>query len=259
MFVGTEIAFDPRLSKTEKVYIRLLGAPISGLRIRVRRVLPALTGSCESILDAGCGLGVFSFEMAKRFKAAKVLGIDMDAEQIAANKTIARQAGLANLSFAVQDATRLTFDNEFDLILSVDVIEHVEDDLSVCRGICKALKPGGRLIMHVPAMYRWWIIFGKRLNFTHEKGHVRPGYTPVSISELLARAGLVVDDVKYTYGWLETVTNNIANIISRGSKSNKWLYALVFPLLLFISYWGQFSNPKEGSGVLVRAHKKNDN
>lgn len=256
MFIGKEVALDPRLSRAEKLYIKLLGVPINGMRIRARHILPKLMGNYSKILDAGCGMGVFSFEMAKKMKTASIRSIDLNEKQIEANRQIAEKCGFNNLSFEIGDATNITGTNEYDMILSCDVIEHVEDDLSVCKGIFNALKPGGKLVMHIPAMYRRWLFFGRRLNFTHEKGHVRPGYTPEGIRQLLQTAGFKVDTVRYTYGFLETATNNIANIISRSNKQNKVLYALAFPVLLFISYWGQFKTPKDGSGVLVTAHKE---
>ena len=57
-------------SRFERTYARLLGAPANGLRIRLRRVLPATDGSYGTILDAGCGNGVFSMELAKRHPEA---------------------------------------------------------------------------------------------------------------------------------------------------------------------------------------------
>ncbi len=256
MFIGTEIQYDPRLSTLERWYIRLLGVPINGLRIRARHILPLVQGPWSAILDAGCGLGVFSLEMAKRMPQARVQGIDLNEKQIGVNNQIARSANLANCSFRTADAAALEDCEAYDLVLSVDVIEHVEDDLEACRRMARALRAGGRLVMHVPAMYRRWILWGRRLNFTHEKGHVRPGYTPESIRDLLSQAGFDVETVRYTYGAVETVTNNIANLISRSNKQNKIWYALVFPVLLFVSYWGQFGTPRDGSGILVTARKR---
>lgn len=255
MFVGTETAFDPRLSKSEKLYIRFLGVPINGLRIRARRILPMVSGTPKRVLDAGCGVGVFCFEMAKKLKESRILGIDSDEEQIRINNKIALTAGLKNCHFQTGNVCEFGYREQFDMVLCVDVIEHIENDVGVCRGLFDALTEGGKLIMHVPAKYRRWIFFRKRLNFWKEKDHARPGYTLEEITGILEEVGFVICLAKYTYGWLETVTNNISNIISRSKKENKYLYALAFPILSFISYWGQFSNPGDGSGILVVAEK----
>ena len=103
MFIGSEIRFDRRLNAAERFYIKMLGVPISGLRIRARHILPYLKGTYKRLLDAGCGLGVFSIEMAKRLEDAEVIGIDTDEEQIRVNNMIAQQAGLNNLHFEVAE------------------------------------------------------------------------------------------------------------------------------------------------------------
>ena len=57
-FAGCELSLDSDRSRFERMYARVLGAPANGLRIRLRRVLPATGGSFCDILDAGCGQGI---------------------------------------------------------------------------------------------------------------------------------------------------------------------------------------------------------
>jgi len=125
-FPGRELSLDPSRSRFERLYANLLGAPANGLRIRLRRVLPATDGSYPAILDAGCGAGVFSFELAKRHPEAKVTGVELEPELVARANEIARRAELGNVTFQQGDVTKLDFDSEFDLVLSVDNFEHVE-------------------------------------------------------------------------------------------------------------------------------------
>jgi len=132
-FAGCELSLDPGRSRFERWYARVLGAPANGLRIRLRRVMPATVGDYASILDAGCGSGVFSFELAKRHPHAEVLGVDMDPALIARARIVAAGAGLANCRFEERDVTGLGFDREFDLVVSVDNLEHVEDDVAAIR------------------------------------------------------------------------------------------------------------------------------
>ena len=75
-FPGRELSLDPGRSRFERMYANLLGAPANGLRIRLRRVLPVTEGSYQKILDAGCGSGVFSFELAKQHPEAQVAGVE---------------------------------------------------------------------------------------------------------------------------------------------------------------------------------------
>jgi SAM-dependent methyltransferase len=253
-FPGAEQSLDPDLSWLEKAYIRCLGVPISGLRIRLRRVLPATRGSYRKILDAGCGLGVFTMELAKQQPEAEVLGIDIDEAAVRRAALIAERAGISNCRFLVGDVTDLGISSEFDLVLSVDNLEHVEDDVRAMRNLRAALKPGGTLVVHVPGYYRRWLMFGRRVNF-HVPGHVRPGYTAERLTAKLEQAGFEVLEHRYTYGALETFTNNISYLISGAERRNRQLYAVVFPLLLAVSYFGKFLRPRWGAGLLATARR----
>ncbi|HJP34721.1 MAG TPA: class I SAM-dependent methyltransferase, partial [Gammaproteobacteria bacterium] len=142
-FVGGELFWDKNLGLFSRIYCGLFGVPISGLRIRLRRVLPSLTGTPEKVLDAGCGRGVFSYQLAKRFPKAEIVAVDIDSSQLERNAAIAAKAKLENVSFVENDISRLTFEDEFDLVLSVDNLEHLEDDLQGLMSIYSALKQNG--------------------------------------------------------------------------------------------------------------------
>ncbi len=253
-FPGRELSLDQERSRFERLYARVLGAPANGLRIRLRRVLPATDGSYHAILDAGCGSGVFTFELSKRHPDARVIGVDSDHDQIARNAEIATRAQLSNCRFLEGDVTKLGFEDEFDLVVSVDNLEHVEDDVQAMRTLLRALRPGGRLVVHVPGYERRWILFGRRVNFD-VPGHVRPGYKAAHLVGKLTDAGFLVRTHQYTYGALETFTNNISYLITGADQRRKLPYAAVFPLLLALSYFGKFGKPKWGAGVLAVAER----
>jgi SAM-dependent methyltransferase len=253
-FPGSELSLDPGRGRFERLYARLLGAPANGLRIRLRRVLPATDGSYGSILDAGCGSGVFSFELAKLHPEAAVLGVDSEPALVERANEIADHAGLANCRFLEGDVTRLGFDDAFDLVLSVDNLEHVPDDSGALLTLWHALRPGGRLVVHVPGYERRWFLFGRRVNFD-VPGHVRPGYKAEDLVAKLEGAGFEVSDCHYTYGALETFTNNISYVITEADQRRKAAYAAVFPALLALSWFGKFSRPSWGAGVLAVARR----
>jgi SAM-dependent methyltransferase len=251
---GSELAFDPGRSRFERLYARVLGAPANGLRIRLRHVLPATDGAHRSILDAGCGNGVFSFELAKRHPDAQVVGIEIDEGLVARDNEIARRAGLRNCRFEIGDVTTLGFDSEFDLVVSVDNLEHVEDDVKAMRVLLEALRPGGTLVVHTPGYERRWLLFGRRVNFD-VPGHVRPGYRTDELTTKLRDAGFTVASQRATYGIIETFTNNLSYLITGADQRRKGVYALVFPVLLGVSWFGQFARPKWGAGVLAVARR----
>lgn len=251
---GCELSLDPGLGRLERLYSRVLGAPANGLRIRLRRVLPATEGDYRTILDAGSGSGVFSFELAKRHPQAQVLGVELDPQLVVRTNEIARRAGLTNCRFEEGDVTQLEFEGEFDLVVSVDNFEHVADDVAAMKRLWQALRPGGTLVAHVPGYERRWILFGRRVNFD-VPGHVRPGYRAHELAEKLQRAGFEIEQQGYTYGAAETFTNNISYLITGADRRNKGLYAVAFPALLGLSYLGKFSSPRWGAGVLTKARR----
>jgi SAM-dependent methyltransferase len=253
-FPGRELSLDPSRGRFERLYASVLGAPANGLRIRLRRVLPSTKGRYERILDAGCGSGIFTMELAKRHPEAQVVGIELEQVLVDRSNEVARRAGLTNCRFEQGDVTKLDYEGEFDLVVSVDNFEHVEDDVAAMRALWTALRPGGRLVAHVPGYERRWLMFGKRVNFD-VPGHVRPGYWAEDLVGKLQTAGFEVTRHQYTYGPLETFTNNISYLISGADQRNKLLYAAAFPVLLGLSYFGQFSKPKWGAGVLAEARR----
>jgi SAM-dependent methyltransferase len=253
-FPGCELSLDVSRSQFERMYARVLGAPANGLRIRLRRVLPATRGTFANILDGGCGQGVFSMELAKAHPEAQVVGIDMDPTLVSRANAIAQRAGLTNVRFEVGDVTKLEYDAAFDLVVSVDNLEHVEDDVTAMRGLMRALRPGGRAVVHVPGYERRWLIFGRRVNFD-VPGHVRPGYRTNELVERLTGAGFDVSSYQSTYGIVETFTNNISYLITGADQKRKGAYALVFPFLLALSWLGKTSRPQWGAGVLAVAQR----
>ena len=255
MWIGTDLIYHPELNAFEKIYLTIFGVPISGLRNRARRILPLFKGrEFNSLLDAGCGPGIFTFELARRYPTCKVVGVDMLEKEVGNNNIVAESAGLKNCTFEVGDVTKLRYENEFDAVLCVDNLEHIEDDIAAVKNLTRSLKTGGFAIFHVPGYYRRWFLFGKTVNFDVPT-HVRPGYTLEQIVEVVTAGGLEVEQAFYTYGYLETVTNNISYKITGAQKKHKYIYAFVFPFLLFISWLGHWSKPRWGAGVAVVAKK----
>ena len=254
--IGRHLVHDPGISRAEKLYIAVWGVPRLNLRFRAWRVLPLLDGSHKSVLDAGCGPGAFVYEVAEKFPNAKVVGIDIDKERLARNRVIAEKNGLTNCRFDllnVTEAGRYTEEN-FDLVLTLDNLEHIENDDLAVEKLFEVLVPGGDLIVHVPGYRRRTFWFGWRENFD-VLGHYRPGYTKEQITQKLIRAGFEVTEAYYTYSWIETVTSSVSYYVTKAEMKNKYFYALIFPALLALSWLGRNLRPAEGAGVLVRATK----
>jgi SAM-dependent methyltransferase len=256
--LGHEQIYNPDYSALEKLYIFLFGVPIIGLRIRGRNVFSLIPRdrTYRRILDAGCGLGVFSFELGRRFPRAEVLGVDLLDHLVQKCRQIAQRSHTGNVSFRQGSVETLTEENVFDLITCVDLLEHVEDDTSVLRCLHRATVPKGVLVLHVPALYRRYPVWKKSLNFDVET-HVRAGYELEAIRERTEKAGYSIREVGYTYGFWETLANNVSYMITRARMQNKGLYAMALPVLYLLSLLGYRARPEKlGAGVFAVAEKR---
>jgi 2-polyprenyl-3-methyl-5-hydroxy-6-metoxy-1,4-benzoquinol methylase len=255
---GSELALTPGLTPAERFYVKLFGAPILGLRVRARTIIPFLDQIPypRRIADAGCGRGMITLACARRFPDAEVLGVDLDENQNRVNSEIAEKVGFKKVRFVTMDAMRLAELGRFDLVISTDMLEHLDDDLGAVKMFCEALEPGGHLLVHVPHLTR--NIFGRqRRNWMDIDGHVRPGYTKDELTQLLIKGGLHLKTCIYNYNTMETLTNDISKFITGARERNKGLYALVFPLLLFLSFLGSFyRSQRSGSGLVALAVKE---
>lgn len=253
MLLGYEQKYNPGYSKLEKAYIAIFGMPVVGLRIRARNVFALIPKERQygRILDAGCGPGVFSFELARCFPAARITGVDIREENIEACRHMAEKIGSRNLKFIAGSIEDLESDEPFDLIVCVDILEHIADDAGALKSLYQAAAPGGILVLHVPALYRRYPIWKKALNF-HVESHVRRGYEPFEIQDKIRDAGFMIRDSGFTYGFWETLVNNLSYMITHARMENKLLYSVAFPALYMISWIGARARPvKLGAGVFV--------
>lgn len=99
-----------------------------------------LTG--KSVLDVGCGGGIVCEPLARM--GAKVTGIDAGAENIVAAKAHAAQSGL---SITYKASTAEDFKGQFDVVLALEIIEHVNDPALFVQSLVRLTKPGGKIII----------------------------------------------------------------------------------------------------------------
>lgn len=115
---------------------RVLEEVIAGLRLPAR----------AAILDAGCGSGRNMIELARH---GTVTGVELSPASVC----LARERGVGEVIEG--SVLEMPFDAaSFDLATSLDVIEHLQDDLSALRELRRVVKPGGALLVTVPA-YQW--------------------------------------------------------------------------------------------------------
>ena len=152
----------------------------------------------DRVLDVGAGFGRHVFECARR-------GADVVALDYAEDEVVQTRATLTAMVDAGEidevrfkgvlrgDATRLPFaDGSFDVVITSEVLEHIQDDVSAIAELARVLKPGGALGVTVPT---WW---PEKINWMLSDeyhapksigGHVRI-YTLTELKAKLRSAGL---------------------------------------------------------------------
>lgn len=134
------------------------------------------------ILDAGCGTGLLAKKLEKY---GNVIGVDISPEALKFAKKRGTKAVLGSVD-------KLPFkDNSFDVVTSMDVIYHKQvDDNKALLEFYRVLKPGGILILRVPA--------NKWLRTNHDKHvHTRERYSRSELKNKLEKAGLIIRKLTY--------------------------------------------------------------
>jgi cyclopropane fatty-acyl-phospholipid synthase-like methyltransferase len=258
---GDVVRKNPRL---RILFYKLLG--IMFLREwYVKRELRYQLGSMNksfTIYDAGSGFGQYSFYMAKHFPRATIFGIDLKEEQISDCNNFFRSIGLIQCSFAVEDLTQIQHSDKFDFILSVDVMEHIPDDIGVFRNFFRALKSGGTLLINTPSN-----LGGSDAHSDEEKSfigeHARNGYGADEIRNKLQSVGFKVEFIRYTYGpWGDRYWKLGIKYPMQMLNSSKiffvalpFYYIIALPLILPMMWLDYNTENKSGTGLNVIAHK----
>lgn len=166
-------------------------------------------------LDVGCGNGYFTSRAARRGGTA--VGFSFDPSQIERCNQFKPYMGIPadRVTFATADVHTLDqMEEQFDQVLLLEVIEHVDDDALLLRQIARRLKPCGVLHLTTPQSSTGHLV--GFLDRHANGGHCRLGYTPQRIESLLMAAGL---DVSYSraVGGLGTYLTPFQN------RLNRWL------------------------------------
>jgi len=213
-----------------------------------------------NILDAGAGFGQYSFWMYKHLKNCNILSVDVKEEQIADCNNFFQRCGARNVRFEIADLTKFEKQNNFDLVLCVDVMEHIEDDNAVFRGFYRALNPGGVVVINTPSSAGTNTEHGPK-SFIDE--HARYGYPPKELRSKLEAAGLVVDELKFTYGTWGGIAWRIGiqfpmfmlNLSKLLFILLPFYYLVALPLALIFMAIEYSTTVESGGGLLVIARK----
>jgi ubiquinone/menaquinone biosynthesis C-methylase UbiE len=161
-----------------------------------------VTKKCR-VLDVGCGVGAISLHMASN--GASVVGVDISENAISAAEEDAERFGLSDATFLAGNAADLEFDEEFDVIVCFDVLEHIEDDHRLLMDFNRFLRPDGKLLLRAPSdtapMHKLRLFLRQHDGFDRQAGHLRR-YSVDRIASLLETAGFRLSETEYVEGFL---------------------------------------------------------
>jgi len=244
--------YIPHKTPWKNATLKILGNPSMIRRVQVPVIMRLLNPQKNDVvLDAGCGSGFFTYEIAK---ICRCIGVDWN---ISGNLAHAMHK-LPSVSYMKADVQKMPFKDEiFDKILLSSVLQMVEDDEALLRECYRVLKEDGILVLSVPIEY----IYIKKLNELKDEliemfGSRGKGfYEYDEVIELLQREGFEVMETEYA-------PKKLGSFIYE-----TWLYfcyhtglplfhPFYFPLLYPIAYFDRFGSKKQkGNEIIIKARK----
>lgn len=224
-----------------------------------------------NILDAGMGFGQYSWFMAKLKPKSKVKGVDVKDEQVADCNVFFHKAKQENAHFEIADLTKFKEVEKYDFVLSVDVMEHIEEDVQVFKNFHASMKKGGMLLVSTPSDQGGSDVHHHDHDHDHANDgsdsfideHVRDGYGIPDIKAKLKEAGFTKSEAHYSYGWPGKISWRLSMkypiLLLNASKIFfiilPFYYLITFPFALILNYLDVGIKHKTGTGLIVKAWK----
>jgi 2-polyprenyl-3-methyl-5-hydroxy-6-metoxy-1,4-benzoquinol methylase len=215
------------------------------------------------ILDAGSGFGQYDYFLSSLNPAWTIRGVDVKEEQVADCNRFFREIRRENVTFAIEDLTTFVEPSTYDLILSVDVMEHILEDVKVFENFHASLKSGGMLLVSTPSDQGGSDVHehGEEESFIEE--HVRDGYNILEIQEKMKKAGFSRTEAHYQYGKPGQLAWRLSMkypILMLGKSKLFFIllpfyYLFVFPICLVYNNKDLNQKHSSGSGLIVKAWK----
>jgi SAM-dependent methyltransferase len=163
----------------------------------------------------------------------------------------------------VQDLTKFVNPNSYDLVVCVDVMEHIEEDVQVFKNYYSSMKPGAMLLISTPSDQGGSDVHDDdQSSFIEE--HVRDGYNIQAIQEKLKSAGFPKTEARYQYGNPGKIAWRLSMkypILMLGASKLFFIilpfyYIIAYPIAFVLNYFDTYSTHKTGTGLIVKAWKK---
>lgn len=218
------------------------------------------------ILDAGSGFGQYTYRLLRMFPSALVKAIDIKEEQVQdCNRFFLKRKMNDRVIFEKADLTRFVEPEQYDLILSVDVMEHIEDDVKVFANFYASMREHALLLISTPSDRGGSDVHDhdseKTSGFIEE--HVRDGYGIEEIKSKLKSVGFNEIHVRYQYGKPGSISWKLSMkypIQLLGVSKLFFIllpfyYLITFPFAALLNLFDLHGEHKTGTGLIVTAYK----
>lgn len=213
------------------------------------------------MLDAGSGFGQYSFYVASQNKQCSIKAVDVKDDQIADCSDFFKRSGVTNVQFEVGDLTKPHSTNEYDLVLCVDVMEHILEDVDVFTHFHQSMKTGGMLLISTPSDQGGSNADEHGESFIGE--HVRDGYPVEEMREKLKKAGFDKSEILYSYGTPGKIAWKLSMKYPMSMLNASKVFFVILPVYYLITYPFAFllnwmdtnMTHATGTGLIVKAWK----
>lgn len=181
----------------------------------------------RNVCEIGCGTGSLSVAMGK-------LGLHVDASDLDRNAiSLAKRFNHnTNVSYSTTDVMGLKRSKQYDLLTTLEVLEHIKEDKKALSRMHKAVRKGGFLLLTVPINEKY------RRDFDNRSGHIRR-YAPSNLIKKVEEAGFSITKMKYfnfPFLWLwyflvylpysDRKEKNMVSSRSGKKELPKWVWAM---------------------------------
>jgi SAM-dependent methyltransferase len=221
------------------------------------------------VLDAGSGFGQYSYFVAKKHRNWNILGVDVKTDQIEDCRQFFKKINFDKVHFEYADLTKFVRENSYDLVLSIDVMEHIEDDVQVFKNLAASMKKDALLVISTPSDQGGSDVHDHHKHESYQNDgsasfvdeHVRDGYNINEIQEKLKLAGFSRSEAQYTYGWPGKISWKLSMKYPIKMLNASKVFFIIVPFYYLLTYWFVLImnmldvklKHRTGTGLLVKA------